>query len=469
MASRRRQLGLLAGADARRRHDVNYTTAYRTPDDVRERVGARRRRRRSPATTTTARSTPSSSASASTTSTAWPAPTRRAARGPRPSSGGLGRRVQRNAPTCDHGRRGCATCGFGCPLRRQAVDHAHLARRTPPSAARGSSCARAPDKVIVERRRRAGRRGRTRRRPQGHRPLARGRRRGRRAAHARAAEALRAWRTAHRQAPECSRRPSCWGVLDEDDPPLGGHDAGDPLDQFTDLDGRGYGVKYEYRRRCTRASSAVRAVATAVRTRRAGRGAVARPPWGHRARPDRGEVKVGKDGEPDRQALAARTTTGAPARAGWRPRRSCSRRWARRRSSRSHAQATSATRPGATATARASWPTCDASGWGAGQLAARRLPPASARARMGGSPDASACGPRGRDVGGARPRRLRRLRVPDRVGRQPHVASRRPRTSTRGGSPHGWARITWIRGNHPFGRGDDPRPTIDSTQRGCAE
>ena len=55
-------------------------------------------------------------------------------------------------------------------------------------------------------------------------------------------------------------------------------------------------------------------------------------------------------------------------------------------------------------------------------------------ARMGGSPDDLRLQPDGRDMGRARPLRLRRLRVPDRLGREPDDLDRGDRPHERIGA-----------------------------------
>ena len=155
---------------------------------------------------------------------------------------------------------------------------------------------------------------------------------------------------------------------------------------------------------------------------------------------DGGEVRVGRDGEPIVRYTLSRfdaAICGPGSKA-------------RPRSSRRRA------RGGSSPRTRSGSPTTRAAGGSRervhGRRRRRRLRPRPdhlgsfhimGSARMGGSPATSACDPDRADLGGARPLRVRRLRVPDRVRRQPPDLDPGDRAHGRagaGGSPAALAR-----------------------------
>ena len=125
---------------------------------------------------------------------------------------------------CDQGRD-CGYCGFGC---RRGAKQSTTKTWLPDAQAAGARIVVGVDRRARDgRRRRRARRGRDDRRgPPSHRPLARGRRRLRRAADAGAAEALGPDEPERRQAPAAAPGDRRRGDLRRGGAPVGGDDAG---------------------------------------------------------------------------------------------------------------------------------------------------------------------------------------------------------------------------------------------------
>ena len=222
-----------------------------------------------------------------------------------------------------------------------------------------------------------------------------------------------------------------WGVFDEEVRPWEGTMQALYSDEHRYLDG-GYGVKYETAADPPEPAGRVRAVAQRARSTREIDGRRCRA-LGRRsgcccATATAGEVKVGRDGQPivdyrlsDYDAATCATGVDGAAQileaAGAQRIFSSHSRWSRTSPAQRRPRGSSCATPtpAARAPGRCTYGSFHIMG----------------SARMGGSPATSACNPRRRDVGGARPLRLRRLGVPDRIGRQPDDLDRGDRAHER--------------------------------------
>ena len=395
---------------------VNYTTSFRTPDDLRrEWAGARRARVRR-ARTTTAASTPSASASASTRSTASPSARDESCSG---ASTQLGWHSDVDAAQRARLRRGevCRLCHYGCQLGAKQSTLKTWLQDAHDAGARILVGTRA-DRVAHGGRRGARRRGAHGRRPPRDGALARRRRRLRRAAHPGAAAPLRPRRTRTRQAPAPA--------------------PGDRRSGACSTRRSGPG-----RARCTRPTPT-----STGHGRRATASSTSTPPIPpsillFRSRPWRGGREHAELMQalrtPAGSACCCATTTAARCASAATASRSCAtssrattsshmRRGVRgaaqileavgaRRVFSSHSRWV-AFEPGVRGDRDSFIRDADACGWGAGQAQIGSFH-IMGSARMGGSPDDLGVRPARPGLGHARPLRLRRLGVPDRLRREP--------------------------------------------------
>ena len=432
-ATHDQSVGLLAGSCLGGGTTVNYTTSFRTPDDVREEwashgvPGIRDRRVRRAA------STRSASASASTRSTTRPSAREQVLHRGLTELGWHVDSMPRNVRGCDQGEN-CGYCGYGCRLGAKQstvktwLADAHAAGTPDPRRARSA------ERVLVDGGAARGVQARTADGPPRHGPRARGRRRLRRDPDAGAAAPLRASTNPNigrhlRLHPATGRL----GRLRRGGAPLGGHDAGDLL-RRAPLHRRR--LRRQVRDRRDPPEPAGHVLARGAAAREHARIMEALPhsvPIGVLLRDrDGGEVKVGRDGQPVVKYRLSDYDVGA--RAQGHRRRRADPRGGRRAADLLLALALGRLRArAATAAASSSCATpTRAAGTPAAAPTARST--SWARRRMGGSPHDVGLQPARRDLGRARPLRLRRLGVPDRVGRQPDDLDRVDRAHERVGA-----------------------------------
>jgi choline dehydrogenase-like flavoprotein len=391
MASDDAGLGLLAGATLGGGTTVNYTTAYRTPDRVREewaRFGAR-----GVATEDFDRALDAVFERLQVNDEhTWPGRRDELLQQAATQLGWSSLRVQRNAHGCPRGGDACATCGFGCPYgAKQSTTRTWLAdaeRR----GARILVRARA-QRVIVEG---GAARGVEAVTWEGRTITVRSR------AVVSAAGALHTPALLKRSGlgnehigKHLHVQPAtvAWGVLDQEVRPWEGTMQAIHVDQFTDLDGRGYGVRHQ--------TAPVHpgffgswapwdgaAQYTALLEGLAHTTAVG---FTVRDQTD-GEVRVGRDGEPVvRYRLSAQDAKHA--RRGMEAAAEMLEAMGAQRIFSSHARYVGYA-PGRDGDRERFMRDMDAAGWGPGQLQLNGFHLLSS-CRIGNGPESSACGPEG--------------------------------------------------------------------------
>ena len=421
-------VGLLAGSCLGGGTTVNYTTSFRTPDDVRE-EWASHGCPRSPR-----RSTPLSLDAVCDRLGVNQEHNALRARGPDPATRPARARLARGPHAAQRARlragRELRLLQLRLPLgAKHSTVKTWLADATRPAPA--SSSAPAPTGFVRERGR-SRRRGAHRRRAPRHRPLARRGRRLRSHPHARAAAALRASRTRTSASTcGCTRRTAVWEPFDEKLDPWEGTMQALYSDEHRDLMDDGYGVKYETAAIHPQPAGGLLALARRAR----------HTPELMEALPTRrrsasccvtataarcGSIATGTPSSATRSPTTTSATSGtasgrrADPRGGRRaadlllPLRGSHTTRARRRSEHFMRDA-------------------DACGWDAGPLHVR-LFHIMGIARMGGSPEHLRLQSARADLGGTRPLRLRRLRVPDRLGGEPDDLDRVHRAHERVGA-----------------------------------
>ena len=328
------------------------------------------------------------------------------------------------------------------PPRREAVDRRRPGSRTRTAPARACSSTTRAERVIVEG---GAARGVEAAHADGHRVTVRSR------AVVAACGALHTPallrrsgldEPEHRQAPAAASGDRRLGRVRRGGPAVGGHDAGALL-RRAPLPRRRLRRQVRDRRRSTRTCwSPFLAVARRARPPEIMEALPHTVPIGVLLRDrDGGEVHVGRDGQPVVTLPRSPTTTRATCAPGSTAPHRSSRRPARSGSS-PRSSAGSPTSPARAATGRAQFMRdADACGYGPGplQLGSFHI---MGSARMGGSPATLGLQPERRDLGRARPLRLRRLGFPDRLRRQPDDLDR-------GDRPHERARARSAAGLGP--------------------